>query len=107
MAGFKFISYPYNCEYDSSLNVLNEYTIEERDVSVDDMLEAFMYFMKSVGYHFATDESFAVVSSNDDDGEVDVDDEAAKLFDDKDLIIEELLLEIAALKNTSPSNLWN
>ena len=48
--GYKFIQYPYNCEYGSSANVLIEHTIIDRDVSLTEMLETFEHFLRASGF---------------------------------------------------------
>ena len=48
--GYKFIQYPYNCEYGSSANVLIEHTIVDRDVGLTEMLETFEHFLRASGF---------------------------------------------------------
>jgi hypothetical protein len=47
---YKFISYPYRCEYGSSANRTIEHSIHDRDICLDDMLQEFQYFLTGCGY---------------------------------------------------------
>ena len=58
---YKFISYPYRCEFKPATNALVEYSIEDNDLSLDDMLESFQYFLKAAGYQFDIGARIAVV----------------------------------------------
>jgi len=61
----QFICHPYHCEFGSSVNNRVTYDIVQKDISRDDMLEQFQYFMKAVGYHFDTDEHIVIIAEND------------------------------------------
>lgn len=61
----QFICHPYECSFNSSVNNRVTYDIVQRDISRDELLEQFQYFMKAMGYHFDTDETIAIVSEND------------------------------------------
>ena len=65
---YKFISYPYNCEYGSSVNCMTEYSIMDRDINIDDMFEQFQHFLACVGYQIPKGARLDFVY--DDDGEV-------------------------------------
>ena len=65
---YKFISYPYRCELGSSPNAKVEYSIEDKDLSLDDMLESFQYFLKAAGYQFDIGARIAVVDDMRSDG---------------------------------------
>lgn len=65
---YKFISYPYNCEYGSSVNVMTEHSIMDRDISIDGMFEQFQYFLTGAGYHIPKGARIDFVY--DDDGEI-------------------------------------
>ncbi len=64
-AHIQFICHPYKCSFNSSVNNRVTYDIVQRDISRDELLEQFQYFMKGMGYHFDTDETIAIVSEND------------------------------------------
>ncbi len=49
--GYKFIQYPYNCEYGSSANVLIEHTIMDKDVTLEELLGTFEHFLRAAGFH--------------------------------------------------------
>jgi hypothetical protein len=59
---YKFISYPYGCEYGNSVNKTLEYTIHDRDIGLDDMLQEFQYFLTGCGYQIPVDSSIEVVT---------------------------------------------
>lgn len=48
---YKFTSYPYECVFGSSTDVLIEHTITQKDVSRDDLIEAFESFLLASGFH--------------------------------------------------------
>jgi len=62
---YKFISYPYNCPYGSSPDILIEHTIQSKDLSRDNMIEAIQSFLVAAGYHFEEGDCLEVVNEND------------------------------------------
>jgi len=48
---YKFTCYPYQCIMGTSTDVLIEHTITQRDVSRDDLVEAFEKFLLASGFH--------------------------------------------------------
>ena len=63
---YKFISYPYECDLGSSPNTLIEYTIQDKDIDRDQMLEQFQYFLKAAGYQFNAGDYITVNNDEDD-----------------------------------------
>lgn len=61
----QFICHPHECLWSTSINSRVTYDIMEKDVSREDMLEQFQYFMSAMGYHFDTNETITIVSEND------------------------------------------
>jgi len=59
---YKFISYPYRCEYGSSVNRTIEHTIHDRDICLDDMLQEFQYFLTGCGYPLPIGSRIEIVS---------------------------------------------
>lgn len=59
---YKFISYPYGCGHGSSVNKTMEYTIHDRDISLDQMLEEFQYFLAGCGFCLPTGSRIEVVN---------------------------------------------
>jgi len=58
---YEFISYPYNCEYGSSVNTLKRHIILDRDIDLGDMLEEMTTFLRSCGYVIPTDSYLELV----------------------------------------------
>ena len=53
---YEFIAHPYECEFGSSPNTTINYTINTKDMTKDDLLESFTYFMRACGYSIGTEE---------------------------------------------------
>lgn len=67
---YKFTSYPYECPFRSSPDVLIEHSIITKDMSRNEMLEQFEYFLKAVGFHFDATESIEIVDQADYENKV-------------------------------------
>jgi len=68
---YKFTSYPYECPFRSSPDVLIEHSIITKDMSRNEMLEQFEHFLKAVGFHFDATESIEIVDHGEDKVAVD------------------------------------
>jgi len=53
---YEFIAHPYECEFGSSPNTTINYTINTKDMTKDDLLESFTYFMRACGYSIGAEE---------------------------------------------------
>ena len=68
---YEFIAHPDERPFDTMPKSSVTYTIHDNDISLDDMLEQFEYFLKAAGYHIGVDQSLQLV---DDEEEEDLND---------------------------------
>lgn len=66
MYSTKFISEPYNCDLGSSVNSRIEYSIIDKDVGLDDMLEQFQYFLLACGYPISETQDLMIVEREEE-----------------------------------------
>ena len=66
MYSTKFISEPYNCDLSSSVNTRIEYSIFDKDVGLDDMLEQFQYFLLACGYPISQTQDLMIVEREEE-----------------------------------------
>lgn len=58
---YQFICHPYSCALSSSVNNKVTFDVMDRDLSRDELLEQFAYFMKACGYHISPDECISII----------------------------------------------
>jgi hypothetical protein len=60
---YEFISYPYGCEYGSSVNKEIRHVIMDRDVMLDDMLDEFLNYLRACGYPINYDSRLELIDN--------------------------------------------
>ena len=63
---YEFIAHPDERPFDTMPKSSVTYTIHDNDISLDDMLEQFEYFLKAAGYYIGVDQSLQIVDDEEE-----------------------------------------
>ena len=66
---YEFIAHPDERPFDTMPKSSVTYTIHDNDISLDDMLEQFEYFLKAAGYYIGVDQSLQLQLVDDEEEE--------------------------------------
>tara|TARA_B110000259_G_C13815928_1_gene322688 strand:+ start:82 stop:546 length:465 start_codon:yes stop_codon:yes gene_type:complete len=66
---YEFIAHPDERPFDTMPKSSVTYTIHDNDISLDDMLEQFEYFLKAAGYYIGVDQSLQLVDDEQSEEE--------------------------------------
>ena len=64
---YEFIAHPDERPFDTMPKSSVTYTIHDNDISLDDMLEQFEYFLKAAGYYIGVDQSLQLVDDEEEE----------------------------------------
>tara|TARA_R110000772_G_scaffold28900_1_gene72590 strand:- start:56 stop:523 length:468 start_codon:yes stop_codon:yes gene_type:complete len=68
---YEFIAHPDERPFDTMPKSSVTYTIHDNDISLDDMLEQFEYFLKAAGYYIGVDQSLQLVDDEEEEKDED------------------------------------